>query len=66
MIGNFFGVAGMLFAGYMMHRGSVETLFIVFACSYCFAALCWLAVDVTRPLRIEHNRDVPNPEDATR
>jgi hypothetical protein len=25
-------------------------LFLAFACSYALAALCWLAVDVTKPL----------------
>ncbi len=27
-----------------------QTMFLVFAGSYALAALCWLAVDVTRPL----------------
>lgn len=50
MTGQLLGAAGMAFAGSMLHRGQTETLFIVFACSYGLAALCWLAVDVTKPL----------------
>jgi sugar phosphate permease len=50
MIGNLFGAAGMAFAGYYFHRGLTTSVFIAFAISYFSAALCWLAVDVTRPL----------------
>jgi hypothetical protein len=50
MIGQFAGAAGMYFAGVMLQSGRAETLFIVFGCSYALAALCWMAVDVTRPL----------------
>lgn len=50
MTGNLFGAAGMAFAGWMFHRGHAELLFFVFACSYALAALCWLMVDVTKPL----------------
>ena len=31
-------------------RGYDAVVFVVFACSYGLAALCWLAVDVARPL----------------
>ena len=55
MTGQLLGAVGMAFAGWMMHRREIELLFIVFACSYGVAALCWLAVDVTKPLR-EPNR----------
>ena len=51
MIGNLAGVLGMLFAGFMLHHGHVEALFIVFACSYCWAVVCWMMVDVTKPLQ---------------
>ncbi len=50
MTGAFFGAAGAVFAGYCLRRHQDELLFIVFACSYALAALCWLAVDVTKPL----------------
>jgi hypothetical protein len=40
----------MGFAGALFHRGLDEPVFVVFACSYALASLCWLAVDVTRPL----------------
>ncbi|HUE14797.1 MAG TPA: MFS transporter [Planctomycetaceae bacterium] len=58
MTGQFFGAAGMAFAGFMLQRGHAVTLFVVFGCAYGLAALCWLAVDVTKPLRIDQNRDV--------
>ena len=29
---------------------SLTLMFILFACSYGLAALCWLGVDVTKPL----------------
>jgi MFS transporter, ACS family, glucarate transporter len=57
MTGQFFGAAGMAFAGFMLERGSAEMLFMLFGAAYALAALCWLAVDVTKPLPIEHNRD---------
>jgi sugar phosphate permease len=50
MTGAFAGAAGMRFAGMLFDAGRHETVFIVFACSYVLAALCWLAVDVTKPL----------------
>jgi MFS transporter, ACS family, glucarate transporter len=50
MTGSFFGAAGVAFAGALLHRDLEAPLFIVFACSYGMAALCWLAVDVTSPL----------------
>jgi nitrate/nitrite transporter NarK len=50
MTGNLFGAAGMAFAGAFFHRGLEEPVFIAFALSYVLAALCWLAIDVTRPL----------------
>jgi sugar phosphate permease len=50
MTGAFAGAAGMRFAGALFDRGLDETVFIVFGCSYALAALCWLGVDVARPL----------------
>jgi hypothetical protein len=43
------GAAGMAFAGKFFDCGRDEVVFVVFACSYGLAALCWLAVDATRP-----------------
>jgi ACS family glucarate transporter-like MFS transporter len=50
MIGQFGGAIGMSLAGTLLHRGHSQALFVVFACSYALAALCWFAIDVTRPL----------------
>jgi sugar phosphate permease len=50
MTGAFLGAAGMNFAGYCFKQHSYMPVFVVFACSYGLASLCWLAVDVTRPL----------------
>jgi MFS family permease len=50
MTGAFLGAIGMALAGRLLHRHLDEVMFIVFACSYALAALCWLLVDVTRPL----------------
>jgi sugar phosphate permease len=50
MTGALFGAAGAAFAGYCLRRHQYEVVFIVFACTYMVAALCWLAVDVTKPL----------------
>ncbi len=50
MTGAFLGAVGMGLAGRLLHRGLADVMFVVFACSYALAALCWLAVDVTRPL----------------
>jgi sugar phosphate permease len=50
MAGAFLGAAGARFAGALFDRGRDEQVFIVFACSYGLAALCWLAVDVAKPL----------------
>jgi sugar phosphate permease len=53
MTGALFGAAGIALAGACMHRGLDDLMFLLFACSYGLAALCWLAVDVTRPLVLE-------------
>jgi ACS family glucarate transporter-like MFS transporter len=50
MIGNLAGAAGILVTGYLLHAGQLTLLFVVFACSFGLGALCWLAVDVTKPL----------------
>lgn len=50
MTGAFLGAVGMGLAGRWLKLGMADTMFLVFACSYALAALCWLAVDVTKPL----------------
>jgi sugar phosphate permease len=50
MTGAFLGAAAMSFAGALFHRHLDDVVFVAFACSYALAALCWLAVDVTKPL----------------
>jgi sugar phosphate permease len=50
MTGSFFAAAGMALAGAFFRRGWDEPVFIAFACSYGLASLCWLAVDVNKPL----------------
>jgi sugar phosphate permease len=50
MTGAFFGAVGMAIAGRLLHRDRDDLVFILFACSYSLAALCWLAVDVAKPL----------------
>jgi sugar phosphate permease len=51
MTGAFAGAAGMTLAGWWLEVGQYQILFTVFALSYALAALCWFAVDVTRPLK---------------
>jgi MFS family permease len=50
MIGAFIGAAGLAFAGLLLDQGNYDLMFLAFACSYGLAALCWLGVDVTKPL----------------
>jgi MFS transporter, ACS family, glucarate transporter len=56
MTGNFAGAAAMAVAGKMLDAKYTTLLFVLFACSYGLASLCWLAVDVTKPLRFGHNQ----------
>jgi sugar phosphate permease len=50
MIGAFAGAGGMAMAGAFFRRGWDVPVFIIFACSYALASLCWMAVDATKPL----------------
>lgn len=50
MTGAFLGAVGMALAGRLLRQGQDELVFTIFACSYALASLCWLAVDVTKPL----------------
>lgn len=57
MTGNFIGAAGTSFAGWMIREQHSTSLFAILGCSYVIAALCWLFVDVTKPLQLEHNHE---------
>ena len=50
MTGAFMGAAGAALAGRLLDAGAYGVLFSMFAVSYALAALCWLVVDVTKPL----------------
>jgi MFS transporter, ACS family, glucarate transporter len=50
MTGAFFAAVAMTFAGMLFHWQLDALVFVAFACSYALAGVCWLAVDVTRPL----------------
>jgi MFS transporter, ACS family, glucarate transporter len=50
MTGQFFAAFAMGFAGVLFKQDLDHLVFIAFACSYALAALCWLLIDVTRPL----------------
>jgi sugar phosphate permease len=50
MSGSFLAALGMGLAGWLFRRGHDDVVFVMFAGSYALAAVCWLGVDVTRPL----------------
>jgi sugar phosphate permease len=50
MTGALIGAVGMVLTGVLFKRHLQDVMFVIFACSYFLAALCWLGVDVTRPL----------------
>jgi sugar phosphate permease len=50
MVGNLAGAAGILVTGYLLQTHQLVLIFVIYACSYGLGALCWLGVDVTRPL----------------
>jgi sugar phosphate permease len=50
MTGAFLGAVGMGLAGWLLREKQYAVMFILFAASYALASLCWLLVDVTRPL----------------
>ena len=56
MTGAFIGAIGMALAGRLLNAHEYDLMFIIFASSYGLAALCWLAVDVTKPLRNSSDR----------
>jgi MFS family permease len=50
MVGSFFGAAGNYLAGALFEQGRAELVFLIYACSFGLASLCWLGVDVNRPV----------------
>jgi ACS family glucarate transporter-like MFS transporter len=50
MLGNLSAAGGMALAGGLFQREKPEIVFVIFACSFWLGSLCWLAVDVTRPV----------------
>jgi ACS family glucarate transporter-like MFS transporter len=50
MLGSLAGAAGTSFAGDQFEMGNHDRVFVVFACSYGLAALCWLGVNAAKPL----------------
>jgi sugar phosphate permease len=50
MLGSLCGAAGAAFAGRFFDKKEDTLVFVVFACSYALAALCWLGINVTKPL----------------
>jgi sugar phosphate permease len=59
MTGAFAGAAGTAFAGYFFKRDADTFVFVIYACSYGLAALCWLVVNVDRRLRSDRNNEAP-------
>ena len=59
MTGAFAGAAGAAFAGYCFRRHQYQVVFVVYACSYALAALCWLGIDATRALATEPGKSAP-------
>jgi ACS family glucarate transporter-like MFS transporter len=53
MIGSFGGALGNVFAGYLFQARNPEFVFVIYACSFALAAVCWQGVDVTKPLSAE-------------
>ncbi len=49
MIGNLFGAAGGLLAGYLF-KLDPDLLFNIYAISFCLGGLCWQGVDATQKL----------------
>jgi MFS transporter, ACS family, glucarate transporter len=50
MTGQLLAAIAMFGAGWFFKRHLDAVVFVAFACSYGLAALCWLAVDVTKPI----------------
>ena len=50
------GAGGNLLMGYLLERQAPGLVFAIYACSFWLAALCWLLVDLTKPI------GTPEPE----
>ena len=50
MIASLTAALAALVTGHLLESGSIMLPFILFAGSYALGALCWLRVDITRPL----------------
>jgi sugar phosphate permease len=50
MTGQILAAIAMSCAGWLFQRHLDDWVFVAFACSYALGALCWLAVDVSKPL----------------
>src|SRR5262249_1526807 len=53
MVGNLTGAIGNLVLGYLFDAGRPGLVFIIYGISFGCASLCWLALDVTRPIQDE-------------
>jgi sugar phosphate permease len=53
MVGNVAGGVAGLLTGYLFQVQRPELVFIIFAGSFWLGSLCWLGVDVTRPVACE-------------
>jgi sugar phosphate permease len=50
MTGNCTGAVGAALAGYFFAEGQAGWVFVLFGATWVAGALCWLGIDVTRPL----------------
>jgi predicted MFS family arabinose efflux permease len=50
MTSNFTGAVGATVAGYFFEQGQAELVFFIYGGIYLVGALCWLGIDVTKPL----------------
>ena len=54
MMASFMAAVGAILTGYLFNKGYLVLPFAIFAASYALGALCWLGIDITRPLSEEH------------
>jgi sugar phosphate permease len=57
MMSNIAGAVSALVIGFLFKHGRPSWVFLIFACCYALAALCWLGVDASRPLAAEPSDD---------
>ncbi len=58
MLSAFGGAGGNLLMGYLLERQAPGLVFAIYACGFWLAALCWLLVDLTKPLGEERAKGV--------